>query len=64
MQNQTNTKYYSNSEDIFKSAKNLLEKFNTREDSLKTTISKVLCKIPSKKKTSKQQCNFRKVKIF
>ena len=51
MQNQTNTKHYSNSEDIFKSAKNLLEKFNTREDSLKTTISKVLSKIPSKKKT-------------
>ena len=28
MQNQANTKYFSNPEDIFKSAKILLEKFN------------------------------------
>ena len=58
MQNQTNTKHLSNTEDIFKSAKNFLEKFNTKEDSSKTTISKFLIKIPNRKKTSKQQYNF------
>ena len=35
MQNQTITKYFSNSEDLFKSAKNFLEKRNPKEDSLK-----------------------------
>ena len=35
MQNQTITKYFSNPEDIFKSAKNFLEKRNPKEDSLK-----------------------------
>ena len=53
MQNQTNTKHYSNPEYIFKSSKSFLEKLNTTEDSLKTTISKVLRKLSSKKKTSK-----------
>ena len=52
MQNQTNTKYSSNTEDIFKSAKNFLEKLNTRKDSSKTTISKVLSKISNRKKKS------------
>ena len=63
MQNQTNTKYSSNTEDIFKSAKNILEKLNTKEDSSKTTISKFLSKIPNRKTTSKQQYNFCKAKI-
>ena len=54
MQNQTNTKHFSNPEDIFKSAKNFLEKLNTKEDSSKTTISKFLSKISNRKKTSKQ----------
>ena len=40
------------------SAKNLLEKFNSKEDSSKTPISKVLGKIPNMKRTSKQQYNF------
>ena len=53
MQNQTNTKHFSNPEDIFKSAKNFLEKSSPKEDSSKTTISKVLSKIYNKKKTSK-----------
>ena len=39
MQNQTNTKHFSNPEDIFKSAKNFLEKRYPKEDSSKTTIS-------------------------
>ena len=43
MQNQTNAKHFSNSEDIFKSTKNVLEKFNTKENSSSnTTASKVL----------------------
>ena len=53
MQNQTNKKHFSNPEDIFKSAKNFLEKSSPKEDSSKTTISKVLSKIYNKKKTSK-----------
>ena len=54
---------FSNPRDIFKSAKNFLEKHNTKEDSSKTTISKFLNKIPDRKKTSRQQCNFCKAKI-
>ena len=48
---------------IYKSAKNFLQKFNTKEDSSKTAISEVLNKILERKKTSKQQCNFCKAKI-
>ena len=46
--------HFSNPEDIFKSAKNFLEKLNTKEDCSKTTISKFLSKISNRKKTSKQ----------
>ena len=46
MQNQTNPTDSSNSVDIFKSTKNVLEKLNTKEDSTSTTTSKVLSKIP------------------
>ena len=63
MQSQTNTKHFRTTEDIFKSAKNFLEKLNTKEDSSKTTISKFLSKIPNRKTTSKQQYNFYKAKI-
>ena len=45
MQNQTNPTDSSNSVDIFKSTKNVLEKLNTKEDSTSTTTSKVLSKI-------------------
>ena len=58
MQNQTNIKHFSNHKDIFKSAKNFLEKLNSKEDSSKTVISKVLSKILNRKKISKQQYNF------
>ena len=58
-----NTKHYSKPEDIFKLAKNVLEKLSTKEDSSKSTISKILIKIPNRKKTSKQQYNFCKAKI-
>ena len=63
MQNQTNTKHFSNPEDIFKSAKDFLRKGNLKEDFSKTTISKVLSKIFNRKKNSKQQYNFWKAKI-
>ena len=63
MQNQTNTKHFSNPEDIFKSPKNFLGKRSPKEDSFKTAISKVLSKISNRKKTSKQQYNFCKAKI-
>ena len=52
MQNQTNN---------FKSAKNLLDKLNTKEDSSKTTISKV--ERNNRKKSSKQQYNFCKISL-
>ena len=42
LQNQTNKKHFSNPQDICKSAKNFLEKHNPKEDSSKTTISKLL----------------------
>ena len=45
MQNQTNAKHSINSEDIFKSTKNVLEKCSTKEDSSNTTTSNVLSKI-------------------
>ena len=44
----------NNTEDIFKSAKNILEQLNTKEDFSKTIISKFLSKISNRKKTSKQ----------
>ena len=58
IQNQTNAKDFSNPEDILKSDKNFLEKLKPKYDSSKTTTSKVLSKIPHKKKTSKQQYHF------
>ena len=58
MQNQTHTECFSSSEGTFKSAKILLEKLNPKEDSSKTTISKVLILISNRKKTSKQQYKF------
>ena len=42
MQNQTNAKHFSNSEDTLKSTKNVLEKLNTNEDSSNTTTSIIL----------------------
>ena len=63
MQNQTNTKHFSNPENIFKLSQKFLEKRNPKVDSSKTTISKVLSKIYKRKKTSKQQYNFCKAKI-
>ena len=50
MQNQTNTKHCSNPNNLFKSARNFLENLDRKENS-ETTVSKVLSKIPNRKKT-------------
>ena len=48
MQNQTNAKHSVNSDDIFKSTKNVLEKYSTKDDSSNTTTSNVLSKACNK----------------
>ena len=53
-----------NPKDIFKSAKDFLERLNPKEDSPITTILEVLSKILNRKKTSRQQHNFCKGMIF
>ena len=64
MQNQTNAKHLSNPEDIFKSAKNVIEKLNTKEDSSKTTISEVLSKLPNRKKISCNNTIFKRLRFL
>ena len=49
MQNQTNAKHSINSEDVFKSTKNVLEKRSTKEHSSNTTTSKVLSETCNRK---------------
>ena len=58
-----NTKFSSNPEDILKSAKKILQKLNTKEDTSKTTIPEGLSKILKRKKISKQRLNFFESKI-
>ena len=58
MQNQTNAKHSINSEDIFKSTKNVLEKRSTKEDSSNTTTSKVLSKICNRKNLHSNNTTF------
>ena len=58
MQNQTDTKHSINSEDIFKSTKNVLEKRSTKEDSSNTATSKVLSKICNRKNLHSNNTTF------
>ena len=58
MQNQTNAKHSINSEDIFKSTKNVLEKCSTKEDSSNTTTSNVLSKICNRNNLHSNNTNF------
>ena len=58
MQNQTNAKHCINSEDIFKSTKNVLEKRSTKEDSSNTTASKVVSKICNRKNLHSNNTTF------
>ena len=64
MQNQTNAKHSINSEDIFKSTKNVLEKRSTKEDSSNTVISKVLSKICNRKNLHSNNTTFSWLKVL
>ena len=64
MQNQTNSKHSINSEDIFKSTKNVLEKRSTKEDSTNTTTSKVLSKICNRKNLHSNNTTFPWLKVL
>ena len=64
MQNQTDTKHSINSEDIFKSTKNVLEKRSTKEDSSNTTTSKVLSKICNRKNLHSNNTTFPWLKVL
>ena len=64
MQNQTNAKHSINSEDIFKSTKNVLEKRSTKEDSSNTTTSKVLSKICNRKNLHSNNTTFSWLKVL
>ena len=61
IKNKATAKYFRNPEVSFQ-AEHFLEKRNPKENSSKTTISKVLSKISIRKKTLKQQHNFCKAK--
>ena len=63
MQNQTNVKYSSNFEDIFKSNKNI-ENLNTKDDSSITTTFKVSSKIRIRKKLQTNNTNFSWLKFL
>ena len=58
MKNQISTKYFKNPDDIFKSAKNVLEKLSTKKDYSKTTKSKVLSKTANRKRTPRNNRTF------
>ena len=64
MQHETNTKHSINSEDIFKSTKNVLEKRSTKEDSSNTTTSKVLSKICNRKNLHSNNTTFPWLKVL
>ena len=59
VKNQANVKHPSNSEDIFKSTKNVLENLNTEKDSSSnTTTSKKLSKICDRKNLQSNNTTF------
>ena len=64
MQNQTNDKHSINFEDIFKSTKNVLEKYSTQEDSSNTTTSKVLSKVFNRKNLHGNNTTFPQLKVL
>ena len=64
MQNQTNAKHSTNSEDIFKPTENVLEKCSTKEDSSNTTTSKVLSKICKRKNLHSDNTTFSWLKFL
>ena len=54
-QNSTDAKHSSNPDNIFESAKKLLRKLNPNKSSSKTARSKVLSKLPNRKKQQQKQ---------
>ena len=64
MQNQINGKHSINSEDIFKSTKNVSEKRSTKEDSSNTSTSNVLSKISNRKNVHSNNTTFPWLKGF
>ena len=64
MQNQTNANNSINSEDIFKSTKNISEKRNTTEDSSNTNTSKCLSKICNRKNIHSNNTTFPWLKVL
>ena len=64
MQNQTNGNHSINSENIFKSIKNVLEKPSTKEDSSNTTTPKVLSKICNRKNLHSSNTTFPWLKVL
>ena len=64
MQNQTNAKHPINSEDFFKSTKNVLEKRSTKKDSCNTTTCKVLSKICNRKNFHSNNTTFPWLKVL
>ena len=64
MQNQPNENHSFNSEDIFKSTKNVLEKRGSKEDSSNITISNVLGKICNRKNFHSNDTTFTWLKVL
>ena len=64
MQNQTNAKHSINSEDIFKSTKNVLEKCSTKEECSNTTTSNVLSKISNRNNLHSNNTTFPWLKVL
>ena len=64
MQNQTNIKHSINSEDIFKSTKNVLEKYSTQEDSSNTTTSNELSKTCNRNNLHSNNTTFPWLKVL
>ena len=64
MQNQTNAKHFIDSEDVFKSTKNVLEKRSTNEDPSNITTCKVLSKIWNRKNLHSNNTTFRWLKVL
>ena len=59
-----NAKHCINSEDIFKSTKNVLEKCTTKEESPYTTKSKVLSKICNRENLHSNNTTFPWLKVL
>ena len=64
MQNQTNVKHSINSENIFKSTKNVFEKCSAKEDPSNTATSKVFSKVCNRKNIHSNNITFPWLKVF